>query len=131
MPSSLPRPITLWPRLLLVAGGLFGAAGVALAAVAAHITGGSLATGADFLLFHAAALVGLALFAIQLTRGRAPLLVGATAILLGTLLFSGDLTARALMEMKLFGGSAPFGGTLMIAGWLMVAFAALRARTTD
>ncbi|WP_029004031.1 DUF423 domain-containing protein [Azorhizobium doebereinerae] len=122
--------MTLWPRLLILCAGLFGAAGVALAAVSAHLTGGaSLATGANFLLFHAAALVGLGTLAAGLTRGRVPLLVGASAICLGTLLFSGDLAARALMDIKLLGGSAPFGGTVMIAGWLMTAFAGLRAKS--
>ncbi len=121
--------MSLWPRLLIFCAGLFGAAGVALAAVAAHLAGGtSLSIAADFLLFHAAALIALATLAAGLERGRIPLLVGASAISLGTLLFSGDLGLRALMEIKLLGGSAPFGGTLMIAGWLMVAFAALGAR---
>lgn len=121
--------MTLWPRLLIVCAGLFGACGVGLAAVAAHLAGGtSLSIAADFLMLHAATLVGLASLAATLERGRIPLLVGASAIGLGTLLFSGDLGLRALMEIKLLGGSAPFGGTLMIAGWLMVAFSGLRAR---
>ena len=121
--------MTLWPRLLLACAGLFGACGVGAAAVAAHLTSGtSLAIAADFLMIHAAALVALASLAASLDRGRIPLLVGASAIGLGTFLFSGDLGLRALMEIKLLGGSAPFGGTLMIAGWLMVAISALLAR---
>lgn len=122
--------MTLWPRLLIVCAGLFGACGVAAAAVAAHLSGGaSLSIAANFLLIHAAALVALATLAATLERGRIPLLVGTSAIGLGTVLFSGDLGMRALMEIKLLGGSAPFGGTLMIAGWLVVAISAGLART--
>ncbi|TDT96685.1 uncharacterized membrane protein YgdD (TMEM256/DUF423 family) [Azorhizobium sp. AG788] len=121
--------MTLWPRLLIVIAGLYGAGGVALAAVSAHLTGGaSLAIAANFLLFHAAALVALAAVARQVAHMRAVLLVGASALALGALLFSGDLTLRALMEIKLLGGSAPFGGMLMIAGWLVVGASALFGR---
>lgn len=118
-----------WTRFLLFLSGLFGAAGVAAAAAAAHVGGGAnLETAAHFLLFHAAALAGLVGVILQTGRGRTVLRTGASAIALGCLLFSGDLAARALMEVKLLGGSAPFGGSLMIAGWLVVAAGALFAR---
>lgn len=116
-------------RLLLVVAGLMGAAGVAAAAAAAHVGGGeNLLTAAHFLLFDAAAIAGLVAVALQLGRGRAVLAVAAALIALGGLLFSGDLAARALMEVKLFGGSAPFGGSLMILGWLVAAVSAAVAR---
>ncbi|MFG1183580.1 MULTISPECIES: DUF423 domain-containing protein [Xanthobacter] len=119
----------LWTRLLVLLAGLFGAAGVAAAAAAAHVGGGTnLETASHFLLFNAATLAALVALALQLTRGGVLLKVGASAIALGTLLFSGDLAARALMDVKLLGGSAPFGGSLMILGWLMVAATALLAR---
>ncbi|OYX07951.1 MAG: hypothetical protein B7Z15_15525 [Rhizobiales bacterium 32-66-8] len=111
-----------WVRSLLFLAGLFGAAGVAASAVAAHLAGGaSLTTAAQFLLFHAAALVALSALSLHMGRGRIALLAGTTAIALGTLLFSGDLALRTLMEIKLLWGTAPVGGMLMIAGWLMVA----------
>lgn len=118
-----------WTRGLLVLAGLMGAAGVACAAAAAHVGGGAnLETAAHFLLFHAAALVGLCALSLMVARGRVVLQLGASAIALGALLFSGDLASRALMEVKLLGGSAPFGGSLMILGWLTVAACALVAR---
>lgn len=117
-----------WTRLVIALAGLFGASGVALAAMSAHVTGGaSLMTAAHFLLFHAAALMGIIATCARLGRGRATLLVGGLAIALGTILFSGDLAARALMDVKLLGGSAPFGGVLMIVGWLDVAAVGLLA----
>ncbi|MEP9352361.1 DUF423 domain-containing protein [Xanthobacter sp. KR7-65] len=119
----------VWTRLLLVLSGLMGAAGVAAAAAAAHVGGGAnLETAAHFLLFHAAALAALCALALHLSRAGALVRTGASAIALGAVLFSGDLAMRALMDVKLLGGSAPFGGSLMILGWLGVAVAALFAR---
>lgn len=108
-----------WFRFLLLLAGLFGGAGVAASAVAAHLTGGaSLATAGQFLMIHAAAIAALSAAGLLATRGAVLLLVGATAMALGTFLFSGDLALRALMGLKLLWGTAPFGGTLMIAGWI-------------
>ncbi len=116
-------------RLLILLAGLMGGAGVAAAAAAAHVGGGAnLETAAHFLIFHAAALMGLAALIAQVGQGRGVLLAGAGAIGLGALLFSGDLALRALTETKLLGGSAPFGGSLMIAGWLVAGLGGLFAR---
>lgn len=118
-----------WTRSLVALAGLMGAFGVAAAAAAAHIAGGALLeTAAHFLLVDAVALVALAGLGAHLSRGRTLLLAGASLIGLGTLLFSGDLALRALRDVKLLGGSAPFGGGTMIFGWLTVAAAALFAR---
>lgn len=112
----------LWARILLSLAGLMGAAGVAAAAAATHVTGGELLqTAAYFLLFHAAAVAALSAAA----AGRRVVLAGASLIVVGALLFSGDLVLRALADRKLLGGSAPFGGTIMILGWLAVAAGAL------
>ena len=119
----------LWTRLLLFLAGLMGAIGVAAAAAAAHVGGGAnLETAAHFLMLNAAALAGVSAIVLQAGRARVLLQLGASAIALGTILFSGDLAARALMEVKLLGGSAPFGGSVMILGWLLVAGGALAFR---
>ncbi len=119
----------LWTRLLLSLAGLMGATGVAAAAAAAHVGGGAnLETAAHFLMLNAAALAGVSAVVLQAGRARVLLQLGASAIALGTILFSGDLAARALMEVKLLGGSAPFGGSAMILGWLLVAGGALAFR---
>ncbi|OVZ59386.1 hypothetical protein CDO44_12300 [Pigmentiphaga sp. NML080357] len=113
-------------RVLLGCAAPMGAAGVMLAAMATHLSGGGLlSTAALFLLLHAAAVAGLAAMAPHLQRGR-PVLVGATALIIaGTLLFSVDLAMRQLAGMKLLWGTAPFGGGAMIVGWLGIAIAAL------
>lgn len=110
-------------RVLFVAGALCGAAGVALSAAASHGGSGNVATAANFLLFHAPALIALSLVA----RGRV-LHVGAAVLLVAVLLFSGDLLARDYLGQRLFPFAAPIGGTGMILGWLLVAIGALFAR---
>ncbi len=110
-----------WP---VAAAGLFGAAGVALMAMAAHRGGGNLGTAAQMLLFHAPALLAIGLIA---PRGR---MLGFGAILLcaGTLLFAGDLVLRELAGTRAFPMAAPAGGLAMIAGWIAVAAGAFGAR---
>ncbi|KMO27904.1 hypothetical protein VQ02_32385 [Methylobacterium variabile] len=113
-------------RALIALAGLAGALGVALSAAAAHIAGAtSLATAAQFLLFHAPALLGTALLA---GSGRLPpALVRAAgfALALGLALFSGDLSVRALAQQALFPMAAPSGGMILILGWILVAVAAV------
>lgn len=110
-------------RVLFAVGALTGALGVGLSAVAAHVTGGNLATVATMLLAHGPVLLVLAgrQFGHVQTIG-AWLLVG------GLCLFCGDLAARTFLGWRLFPMAAPAGGMLLIAGWLVVGIAALFSR---
>lgn len=81
--------------------------------------GDNLSTAAQFLLVHALALLALSLLA----QSRA-LRLAAYGLLLGLLLFCGDLLARHFLGARLFAYAAPAGGLLMITGWLGVAVAA-------
>jgi uncharacterized membrane protein YgdD (TMEM256/DUF423 family) len=107
-------------RYLVVLAGIFGAAGVALSAAAAHQELPGLSTSGTFLLFHAPALLALSLMA-----GNRVMIIAAWALALGVALFCGDLAARAYLETRLFPMAAPAGGVLMIAGWLGVAASGL------
>lgn len=107
-------------RALASAGGLCGAIGVALSALAAHHGGAFIGTAADFLLFHAAALLGIGL--ATTSRG---LRLGGFLLVVGLVLFCGDLLSRDLLGTRLLPFAAPAGGTLLIAGWLVVAASAL------
>ena len=112
-----------WTMILAALAGLFGAAGVAAAAAAAHIASDtSLHTAADFLLFHAAAL--LAIVAVTQGRPNRGLLAAGSLIAAGTVLFCGDLAIRVLAGLRLLPMAAPTGGLLLIAGWLAAAVAA-------
>lgn len=107
---------------------LHGAAGVALAAAAAHAEGGALlSTASQMLMIHAAA--GLAL--ASLTRAGAPApkwLAGASfALQAGVTLFSADLAARVFGWGRLFPFAAPIGGSVTILSWVALALWAAAA----
>jgi uncharacterized membrane protein YgdD (TMEM256/DUF423 family) len=110
-------------RVLTVAGGLCGAAGVALSAAAAHAGGDDTGTAASFLLMHAGVFL-----AIGLTRSGRPLRIAALVLLAGLALFAGDLLMRDFAGMRLFPMAAPAGGSLMILGWIAVAITGAFAR---
>jgi uncharacterized membrane protein YgdD (TMEM256/DUF423 family) len=116
-------------RIHILLAALMGAAGVALWAMAAHRAGGeSLVTSAQFLLIHACAVLGLTACRKQgLTHDRIAGLASA-GLILGTLLFSGDIAARVLAGGRLFPMAAPVGGSLLILGWLMVGVSAVWGR---
>jgi len=111
-------------RPLLALAGLAGALGVALAAAAQHGGFADLAIAANFLLFHAPALIGLSL----LPRSR--LLTAATAVMVvGLVLFCGDLICLTYLGHSPLPIAAPIGGAALILGWLLlVATAALGRR---
>ncbi|KQT66242.1 MULTISPECIES: DUF423 domain-containing protein [unclassified Aureimonas] len=110
--------------LLTVLSGLLGAAGAAGAAAAAHGSAGAdlMMLAAAMALVHAPALLALAALPLASPLWKA---LPGLVLALGTLLFSGDLAMRALTGDRLFPMAAPAGGTLLIAGWLLLAVAAL------
>jgi uncharacterized membrane protein YgdD (TMEM256/DUF423 family) len=118
--------VTGLDRLLAALAAFAGGLGVAASAAAAHTSGGeTLKTAAQFLLFHAPAILALTGFAAAgLTRGALTRLAAA-ALLIGLALFSGDLALRALTSQALFPMAAPIGGTVLMAGWVLAAVAAL------
>jgi uncharacterized membrane protein YgdD (TMEM256/DUF423 family) len=109
--------------ILSAVAALMGAGGVALAAAATHAGGGEFGrTASEFLILHAAALMGVcaAARAAALRRARG-LLISGSALAAGTLLFGADLAMRGFAGTKLFPFAAPTGGTLMILSWLALA----------
>ena len=117
--------MSLAARLLIVLAGLSGALGVGLSAAAAHITGGNLATAAQFLLFHAPGLLALAALIAAGAVHPALAQVAGYVLVLGLALFCGDLSRRAFAGVALFPRAAPMGGLLLMLGWVLVAVAAL------
>ena len=115
-------------RAILIAAGLFGAGGVGLAARAAHGGGNVavLAIAAQFLLVHAAALLGIGAWLQQTSAARAKVLaVAALMMMVAAALFSADLTVFGMFGHALFPFAAPIGGLGMIAAWLVVAAGAM------
>jgi uncharacterized membrane protein YgdD (TMEM256/DUF423 family) len=110
--------------LLIGLGGLSGAFGIALSAIAAHYPGaGNLTTAAEFLLLHGPAFFALAVLAGTNALPRWVLVLGSLALVSGLSLFAGDLASRTFFEARLFHWAAPLGGSLMMIGWLWFALA--------
>ncbi len=115
-------------RLWIALGALNGALATAAAAYAAHATidparSRALASGVQMQGWHALALVACGLFA---TQGGWPVHLAAAMFLMGILLFCGAVWVPQFGGPSL-GMTAPVGGTLLIAAWLVLGFAALRA----
>ncbi len=118
--------MTLVQRRILVAGALLGGLAVALGAFGTHALRGTLdarelgwwQTAVQYQMWHALALLALA--AAPLARpGWPALLLG-----FGAAFFAGSLYLMALTGLTWLGAVTPVGGTLMIAGWLLLAWRA-------
>ncbi len=119
-------------RSILLAGALLAATGVMLGAFGAHALGDALGaqrmewwhTAVQYQMWHAVALVALA--ALPMRLGVPAFLIG-----LGTLIFSGTLYLMALTDVRWLGAITPIGGTLMIVGWLLLAWRSARHRRSS
>ena len=109
----------------------FGFLGVLAAALGAHLLGkrldvqqlGWFDTATRMLLFHALALIGVALHLKQ--QRQRPLILHwiAMGMVLGVLLFCGSLFALALGAPRGFAHLAPIGGASLMLSWLLWAWA--------
>lgn len=112
--------------IVAAVGALAGAAGVALAAAAAHrVESPALATAATMLMIHAVAVLSLVAIAQGATLQRAFLIVAAL-MLASVGLFSGDIALNTLAGRHLFAMAAPIGGSLLIGSWVVAAIVAAR-----
>ena len=124
-------------RLFLVLAGAYGLLGVAFGAFGAHALRGRLAemadgakrlewwqTAAQYHLVHALAL-GLAAYVASRSPGGASTVAG-WCFAVGVFLFSGSLYTMTLTGVRVLGAVTPFGGALLIVGWLCILLAGLR-----
>ncbi|WP_444940396.1 DUF423 domain-containing protein [Microbulbifer sp. ZKSA004] len=118
-------------KLYLLLCALFGASGVALGAFGAHGLRGKVAenlleaykTGVQYQMIHALALFGVVLL-MQNWGNRLSLTLSGALFTFGIIFFSGSLYALALGGPRWLGPITPLGGLMMIAGWLVLFFAA-------
>ncbi len=116
-------------RLWIALGSLAGLLAVGMAALAAHAFAGLDAAHlrmVDSAIrmqgWHALALVGCGLWAPR--GGRLADCAGA-AFAIGLVLFCGGVYALGIFDLHT-ASAAPFGGTLLMAGWLLLGLSALR-----
>ncbi len=109
---------------LAAAGAVLAALAIGLSAYAAHGVAdaharGNLQTAGLYAFAHGVALAALAPAAARPLR-----LLALAGLLLGTLLFAGSLAGGALLGWPT--RLAPFGGTVLMAGWLLLAIDSVR-----
>jgi uncharacterized membrane protein YgdD (TMEM256/DUF423 family) len=110
---------------IAVAAGLLGAAGVTLAAVAAHrVPTPAMASAAQMLMVHAVAVLAISAWAVRSALAGGWWRTAARVMLLGVTLFSGDIALRGFEVGQLFPMAAPVGGSLTILSWVLVSIAA-------
>lgn len=115
-------------RAIAVAGAILSLTAVILAALGSHLIDmkglhGSWQTASMIHLFNAAALMGLAALLVKVESRLLPW--GAWLIVSGSIVFCGSLYLHVVTGQTL-SGTAPAGGILMIAGWLLVVLALIR-----
>lgn len=113
---------------LLAAGAINAAVAVAAGAFAAHGLRARLEpraleifeTGARYHMYHALGMILCALVAASGARNAGWLLQG------GIVVFCGSLYALALTDIKILGAITPIGGLAFLAGWIWLAWSALK-----
>ena len=120
-------------RQALLLGAVYGATAVMAGAFGAHALRGRLTaedlgvfeTAARYQMYHAVALITLAKW---LEQGMRPALEWAARLFgIGVLIFSGSLYILVFSGQRWLGMVTPLGGVGLIAGWVALGVAAIRA----
>ena len=127
-------------RMLLSIAGVVGALGIVVGAFGAHSLPAILKdlpepdllerrdwleTGVKYHMYHAAALLALA---IAGERWNGAFTFSAILWLAGIAIFSGCLYAMSLTGIRILGAIVPLGGLAFILGWAMLLFSGWKAR---
>ncbi|MBL4584799.1 MAG: DUF423 domain-containing protein [Pseudomonadales bacterium] len=121
------------PQTILAAGAVFAFIAVGLGAFGAHglktvlsvAQLGTYQTAVEYQFYHALALLLVAGIGFQFPQASG-LKWAAVLFVAGTVLFSGSLYALVFTGIKILGAVTPLGGLCFLAGWLVLAFAALK-----
>lgn len=121
-------------KFWVVLAGINGLIAVAAGAYGAHGLSGepdylveSFKTGVDYHMWHALALLAVG-WLVERSDGALSARLAGMLFLSGILFFSGSLYVFGTTADIPFSGSAPAGGMMLMAGWLMVAVTAWRLR---
>lgn len=119
-------------RIFLAIAAILGGLGVAGGAFAAHalkqrLTEQALTifeTGIRYQMYHALALLVVALLLSRAATGQSLLIATGYAFIVGVLIFSGSLYALSFSGVKWLGAITPLGGVAFLIGWGCLAIAA-------
>ncbi|NEO11638.1 MULTISPECIES: DUF423 domain-containing protein [unclassified Moorena] len=119
-------------RIFLAIASILGGLSVAAGAFASHALKEKLTeraleifqTGARYQMYHALALMLVALLLSRAEVAQTPLTLAGSAFIAGIAIFSGSLYALSLTGIKWLGAIAPLGGAALILGWGCLAIAA-------
>jgi uncharacterized membrane protein YgdD (TMEM256/DUF423 family) len=120
-------------QIFLLIAAILGGLSVAGGAFASHALRERLAeraleifeTGARYQMYHALALLLVALLLSQAETAQSWLTIAGFAFIAGVLLFCGSLYGLSLSGIKILGAVAPLGGVAFLIGWGCLAVAAL------
>lgn len=122
-------------KTLILIAAVLGFTGVALGAFGAHGLqstleangrAGTFNTASEYHLIHALAILAAAWLASLDGSGTILARRAGWVFLAGTLIFSGSLYLLAILDIGLFGATAPIGGILLLAGWGLLGWSAWR-----
>lgn len=119
-------------RIFLAIASTLGGISVILGAFASHALKDRLSdkalaiweTGTKYQMYHALALIAIALLIARFPNSRLFVVAG-YAFISGVVIFSGSLYALSLSGVKWLGAITPLGGVALIIGWACLAVAAL------
>lgn len=116
-------------QVFVAIASFLAALGVAGGAFAAHALKGKLPesaltsfeTGVRYQMYHALALLAVAILLAQFPQAKGLVAVG-WCFTAGVVLFSGSLYGLSLAGLKALGPVTPLGGLAFIVGWLLLAW---------
>jgi uncharacterized membrane protein YgdD (TMEM256/DUF423 family) len=123
-------------RIFMAIAAILGGLSVAAGAFASHALREKLSergleifeTAARYQMYHAIALMLVALLLSQALVPQPTLVAAGWAFIIGIVIFSGSLYALSLTDIKVLGAITPLGGAAFIAGWGCLAIAAFNLK---
>lgn len=118
-------------RIFIVLAAILGGLSVVAGAFATHALRAKLSdraleifeTAARYQMYHAIALLLIALLLSRPELSPTILSVSGWAFVVGIAIFSGSLYALSLTDIKILGAITPLGGVALILGWFCLAYA--------
>ena len=120
-------------KMFLAIASIFGGLSVGAGAFASHALKYKLSeraleifeTAARYQMYHALALLLVALLINQTESSQPSLVIAGWAFIIGIVVFSGSLYALSLTDIKVLGAITPLGGLAFIIGWGTLAYSSL------